>query len=129
VGQKAISYRSPLTPHPHPLRLPNATASVQEAEAQLPIWWRLVCAGDKPRNHTFTVHNFVWDLAPWIRQDKKAGPQAGAVTAISAGFAQDLVAKPDGYWDPGDHAYRSGSFRWAVAQGMWGILRIQDKEH
>jgi manganese oxidase len=25
----------------------------------------------------------------------------------------------------GDHAYRSGVFRWAVTQGMWGILRVQ----
>ena len=23
----------------------------------------------------------------------------------------------------GDHAYRSGVLRWAVGQGMWGILR------
>ena len=33
---------------------------------------------------------------------------------------------PETRWDPGDHAYRSGAFRWAVGQGMWGILRVED---
>jgi hypothetical protein len=27
---------------------------------------------------------------------------------------------------PGDHAYRSGVLKWAVPQGMWGILRVED---
>ena len=25
----------------------------------------------------------------------------------------------------GDHAYRNGVLKWAVPQGMWGILRVQ----
>lgn len=130
VGQKAISYRSPLTPHQNPMALPNLTAPIWHASRDLPIWWRLVCAGDKPRNHTFTVHNFAWDVAPWVRKTRNTSPEAGSVTAISAGFTQDLVMFPEGRWDPGDHAYRSGSFRWAASQGMWGILRMggQDRQ-
>ncbi|MCM3487602.1 hypothetical protein, partial [Kocuria rosea] len=126
VGQKAISYRSPLTPHRNPMALPNITAPIIQIEDDLPIWWRLVCAGDKPRNHTFTVHNFAWDTAPWVRKARHTSPEAGSVTAISAGFTQDLEMTPNGQWDVGDHAYRSGSFRWAASQGMWGILRVQD---
>ena len=126
VGQKAISYRSPLTPHRRPMALPNLTAPIIEVRDDLPIWWRLVCAGDKPRNHTFTAHNFAWDTAPWVRKEKNSSPESGSVTAICAGFVQDLVMTPETRWDPGDHAYRSGAFRWAVGQGMWGILRVED---
>ncbi|WP_336650377.1 multicopper oxidase domain-containing protein [Kocuria rosea] len=125
VGQKAISYRSPLTPHRRPMALPNLTAPIIRVRDDLPIWWRLVCAGDKPRNHTFTAHNFAWDTAPWVRKEKNSSPESGSVTAICAGFVQDLVMTPETRWDPGDHAYRSGAFRWAVGQGMWGILRIK----
>ncbi|KUG61686.1 hypothetical protein AVL61_01925 [Kocuria rosea subsp. polaris] len=128
VGQKAISYRSPLTPHHRPMALPNLTAPIIEVRDDLPIWWRLVCAGDKPRNHTFTAHNFAWDTAPWVRKQKNSSPESGSVTAICAGFVQDLVMTPETRWDPGDHAYRSGAFRWAVGQGMWGILRVEDRE-
>ena len=128
VGQKAISYRSPLTPHRRPMALPNLTAPIIEVRDDLPIWWRLVCAGDKPRNHTFTAHNFAWDTAPWVRKVKNSSPESGSVTAICGGFVQDLVMTPETRWDPGDHAYRSGAFRWAVGQGMWGILRIEGRE-
>lgn len=124
VGQKAISYRSPLTPWRDPLALPNPTAPILRARRDLPLWWRLVCAGDKPRNHTFTVHDVAWDVAPWVRKERGTSPDAGSITAISAGFTQDLIMIPEGRWDPGDHAYRSGSFRWAASQGMWGILRM-----
>jgi hypothetical protein len=26
----------------------------------------------------------------------------------------------------GDHAYRSGVFKWAVENGLWGILRVKE---
>ena len=125
VGQKAISYRSPLTPTKDPLAWSGHPTPVIRADEQLPVWLHLVCAGDKPRNHTFTLHGFVWNAAPWVQK----GPHTGGMGAISAGFAQDLVLLPDETgnkrpWDKGDHAYRSGAFRWAVAQGMWGILRV-----
>ena len=122
VGQKAISYRSPLTPTRRPMAAGAWPTPFITATRDLPIWLRLVCAGDKPRNHTFTLHGFAWNAAPWVAN----GPQTGSVGAISAGFAQDLVMTPENRWDPGDHAYRSGAFRWAVTQGMWGILRIED---
>jgi hypothetical protein len=27
---------------------------------------------------------------------------------------------------PGDHAYRIGAFRWALAEGIWGLIRVRD---
>ena len=50
-----------------------------------------------------------------------AGQRAGAVGGITAGSVHDLVFDVEAR---GDHAYRSGVFRWDVEQGMWGILRV-----
>jgi hypothetical protein len=44
------------------------------------------------------------------------------VGQITAGSVHDLVFDVEAR---GDHAYRSGVFRWAVEQGMWGILRAR----
>lgn len=27
--------------------------------------------------------------------------------------------------DPGDYAYRTGAFRWALTEGLWGIIRVR----
>jgi hypothetical protein len=80
------------------------------------VWLRLVSAADKPRGHTFTVHGVSWPSAP----RSGPGPRAGAVGGITAGSVHDLVFDVEAR---GDHAYRSGVFRWDVDQGMWGILR------
>jgi hypothetical protein len=82
------------------------------------VWLRVVSAADKPRNHTFTVHGVSWPSAP----RPGAGPRAGAVGGITAGSVHDLVFDVEAR---GDHAYRNGVFRWAVEQGMWGILRVR----
>ncbi len=122
AGQKAISYRSPLTPAKNPLAAGGLPIPILEVPAGPDVWLRLVCAGDKPRNHTFTLHGYAWAAAPWVRPE----PDAGAVGAIAAGFAQNLVLcrQKGSNGLQGDHCYRSGAFRWAVSQGMWGILRV-----
>ena len=116
-GQKAINYRTTLlgrlglrtaTPQPPSYRVPQDTE----------VWLRLVCAADKPRNHTFTVHGLAWDTAPWIH----GGPWSGAVSGLTAGSVHDLRMLVG---EPGDYAYRSGVFKWAVSQGMWGMLRVE----
>jgi len=78
----------------------------------------VVCAADKPRNHTFTLHGLAWRAAPWVTD----GPWTGALSGLSAGTVHDLVLRAR---EPGDHAFRSGVFRWAVEQGLWGLLRIE----
>lgn len=116
-GQKGINYRSALvTDNRNPLGVEPPTP-VFEVEHGNKVWLRLVCGGDKPRNHTFTVHGMSWPAAPWVGD----APRTGAVNGIAAGFAQDIVLEPR---EPGDHAYRNGMFKWAVSQGMWGILRV-----
>jgi manganese oxidase len=51
------------------------------------------------------------------------GPWTDSISGLTSGTTHDLVAEAA---DPGDHAYRSGVFRWAVGQGMWGLLRVND---
>jgi hypothetical protein len=46
-------------------------------------------------------------------------------SAISCGTVRTLEFTPE---HPGDHAYRSGVLKWAVPQGMWGILRVADPD-
>jgi hypothetical protein len=43
-------------------------------------------------------------------------------SAISSGSVRTFEFKP---MYEGDHAYRNCVLKWAVPQGMWGILRVQ----
>ena len=49
-------------------------------------------------------------------------PIVASESAISCGTARTFEFTPT---HDGDHAYRSGVLRWAVPQGMWGILRVE----
>jgi hypothetical protein len=119
AGQRAINYRTALV-HPQ-VQLRDASPPTPLLRNQIGdrIWLRVVCAADKPRNHTFTLHGFAWPAAPWV----PAGPQLGALSGLTSGTVHDLELRAR---HRGDHAYRSGAFRWAVEQGMWGILRVTD---
>ena len=118
AGQKGINYRCrPVHPrtqlHDAP---PTPTWTAQQGEE---LWLRLVGACDKPRNHTFTVHGRQWAMAPWLGD---GSPQIGGLSGLTADVVHDIDLGT--VENPGDHAYRSGAFRWAVTQGMWGILRV-----
>jgi hypothetical protein len=52
-------------------------------------------------------------------------PQVGSESAITSGTARTFTFTPT---HTGDHAYRAGNLRWAVGQGMWGILRVTDND-
>lgn len=118
-GQKGINYRSALVSTSDRLAVPDPPTPIFTAPRDQPLWVRLVCAADKPRNHTFTVHGLAWNFAPWVED----GPRTDSISGLTAGTTQTLVMTPR---DAGDHAYRSGVFRWAVGQGMWGIIRVPD---
>lgn len=45
--------------------------------------------------------------------------------AISVGNVYNLELQGGASDCPGDYLYRSGSLRWDVESGMWGILRIK----
>lgn len=121
AGQKAINYRTALvTDNCNPLGDQNPPTPIFHVPLGTRVWLRLVCGGDKPRSHTFTLHGLAWDAAPWVPGSQRTG----AVNGIAAGFTDNISIHPR---EPGDHAYRNGVFQGAVSQGMWGILRIEDE--
>lgn len=65
-----------------------------------------------------TVHGMAWEAGPWVPD----GPAEGALSGLTAGYARTLVFRAR---HRGDHAYRSGAFRWAVENGIWGIIRVR----
>ncbi|TCK20492.1 multicopper oxidase domain-containing protein [Pseudonocardia endophytica] len=116
AGQKGVSYRTaPVHPRDQLSDPGPSTPAWTAPRGDLVL--RLVGACDKPRNHTFTVHGAQWTAAPWV----DGSPQVGALSGLTADVVHDIVpilADP-----PGDHAYRSGAFRWSVSHGMRGIIR------
>lgn len=46
----------------------------------------------------------------------------GAIGALSAGSVRTLDGIAPG---PGDYAYRTGAFRWALSEGVWGLIRVR----
>lgn len=118
-GQKGINYRSALVNNVERMAVKTRATPTFTAGPGEQVWIRLVCAADKPRNHTFTLHGLAWPHAPWVNN----GPWTNSISGLTAGTLHDLVVHTA---DPGDHAYRSGVFRWAVGQGMWGVLRVNE---
>ncbi|WP_305784528.1 multicopper oxidase domain-containing protein [Symbioplanes lichenis] len=117
-GQKGVSYGSALA-HPRDvLTRDDPPTPIWHAEVGQTLWLRLLGSGDKPRAHTFTVHGMAWESAPWL----PVSPFEGSVAGLTSGYARTLVMRAR---HAGDHAYRSGAFRWAVENGVWGIIRVE----
>jgi hypothetical protein len=117
AGQKGINYGSALV-HPRDvLSRDHPPTPIWHARTGQRLRLHLVGAADKPRNHSFTVHGMAWPVAPW-RADS---PFEGSLSGLTGATARtlEMVAR-----SPGDHAYRSGAFRWAVEGGVWGIIRV-----
>lgn len=118
AGQKGINYRSALVRKAAGLAVETPATPIFTAYSGERIWVRLIGAADKPRNHTFTLHGMAWPAAPWLTH----GPWTDSLSGLTAASAHDLVVSAA---NRGDHAYRNGMFRWAVSQGMWGIIRVK----
>jgi hypothetical protein len=84
---------------------------------------RFVCAADKPRNHGFTLHGHGWKEWP---HTNGMSPVVSSEGGISVGTARTYAFKANS--QPGDYLYRSGVLKWAVAQGLWGILRLRPED-
>ena len=143
-GQKGFNYRSePVGPNVDHMYNPNDGTAPGEWPAGAPIgdWLsnpapatpvfvaptrrrfrlHLIGALDKPRNQSFTVHGLAWleerfrppqlNLEHWVSSE----------SAVTTGTVRTFDLSPE---SEGDHAYRSGSLKWAVPQGLWGILRF-----
>lgn len=82
---------------------------------------RLLMPADKPRNIGFLVHNQEWRSQP----DNPLSNIEATKGAISVGNVYNLELMNNDKRLPGDYLYRSGSLRWDVVSGMWGILRLQ----
>lgn len=130
-GQKGFNYRTELTgTNTNPLdgtpaALRNWLANPAPAT---PVWYvpvgetvrfHLVGACDKPRNHSFTIHAVTWP--EWRFLSPEEQPRVASEGAISCGTVRVFEFTPK---YPGDHAYRSGVLKWAVSEGLWGILRV-----
>ena len=130
-GQKGFNYRTePVGPDFDPkgsaytLANPDPATPVWRVPACSKVRFHLVGAMDKPRQYSFTIHGVAW---PEHRFQQQGGGyqvvMVSSESAISSGTARTLEFMPA---HPGDHAYRSGVLKWAVPQGMWGILRVED---
>ena len=81
---------------------------------------RYLMPGDKPRNIGFLIHGHEWLEQP----DNPLSNVEAVKGAISVGNVYNLELLGGASDCPGDYLYRSGSLRWDVESGMWGIFRI-----
>ena len=129
-GQKGFNYRTePVGPNDEPrcdcgnsrdwLANPNPATPVWCVPVGKTVRFHLVGACDKPRNHSFTIHGVTWPEWRFLSREKQ--PKVASESAISCATIRTFEFIPK---HTGDHAYRSGVLKWAVSQGLWGILRV-----
>ncbi len=117
-GNKGINYRSHLIKRGTVSRAESDAFPISTVPAGSTIWLRLLGAGDKPRQHTISVHGCAWDVAPWVANSDRSG----AISGLSPGRAETVVIKLE---HQGDYAARAGAFRWASEHGVWSSLRAE----
>lgn len=84
---------------------------------------RLLMPADKPRNISFVLHGHNWRAQP----DDQFSTVFSAQGAISVGGVYNIELINGASDVPGDYLYRSGSLRWDVESGMWGIFRVMSR--
>ncbi|HYO82307.1 MAG TPA: hypothetical protein VES20_12960, partial [Bryobacteraceae bacterium] len=143
-GQKGFNYRSePVGPNLDPmydpgggiapgewppagpfgdwLSNPNPATPVFVAPAGRRFRLHLVGAFDKPRNQSFTIHGLAWPEERFNPPRPTVEHWVSSESALTTGTVRTFDLSPQ---HEGDHAYRSGVLKWAVPQGLWGILRF-----
>jgi manganese oxidase len=122
-GQKGINYRSHPIHHGVVSTESTPVFPLLEVPAPVKIWLRVIGAGDKPRQHTITVHGCAWPQASW----KPNGALNGALTGLSPCRAETIaIVLPY----QGNYAIRAGAFRWAAEHGIWSSIRAgQDRSY
>lgn len=83
------------------------------------VIFRTAMPADKPRNVSFMVHGHEWKQEPKDFYSRRISIQG----AVSIGNKFDMELE-EGASCPGDYLYRSGSLKWDVESGMWGIFRV-----
>ena len=82
---------------------------------------RLLMPADKPRNISFLLHGHRWKAQP----DDPLSSDICVQGAMSVGNVFNI--EPERTKCRGDYLYRSGSLRWDVESGMWGIFRVMNR--
>ena len=116
-GQKGISYRTEPV-HPRPARGPEPRTPTVEVPAT-----PAVAAAGRRLGQAAQPH--VHGARPGVEVRALAGvgrDRGRERSGLTAATVHDLVL---GAGAPGDHAYRSGAFRWAVESGVWGVIRVE----
>lgn len=90
-----------------------------KAYAKERVIFRTVMPADKPRNVGFCIHGHTWRKRPNDPLSKDIALQGGI--SIGNTFDMELTC---GASAPGDYLNRSGSLKWDVESGMWGIFRV-----
>lgn len=133
TGEKGYNYRSErfinrLMRDP---RMKNVFSSKEHGDPATPLFkayegerivFRYLMPGDKPRNISFVLHGHQWKAQPKDPFSRVVSVQG----AVSVGGSYRIEPE-NGAAMPGDYLYRSGSLRWDVESGMWGILRIMKR--
>lgn len=133
TGEKGYNYRSERFANrlSKDRRISRVFSSRIHGDPATPIFYSYPCErvifrtmmpADKPRNVGFCIHNHEWkEVLDGLSSDIRA-LQGG----ISIGNTFNMELK-DGAFCPGDYLYRSGSLKWDVESGMWGIFRVMKK--
>lgn len=132
TGEKGYNYRSErfynrlqVNPAPH-----LVFSSVVHGDPATPVFhvktgqkvtFRTLMPADKPRNVSFLLHGHMWPEHP-LDPFTRIIPAQGHIS-IGNVFDMPLL---EGASLPGDYLYRSGSLRWDIESGMWGIMRVDD---
>lgn len=132
-GQKGFNYRTePVGPLTDPGYNPDVAPPADwlaNPEPSTPVFMikkghkvrlHLLGAQDKPRNQSFTIHGVTWPEWRYLSEDKQNF--VASESAITTGTSRTFEFTP---MYEGDYAYRSGVLKWAVPQGLWGIIRVE----
>lgn len=84
---------------------------------------RYLMPADKPRNISLVLHGHNWRAQP----DDPFSTTISVQGAVSVGGSYNIELEKGVSQYPGDYLYRSGSLKWDVESGMWGIFRVLRK--
>lgn len=131
TGEKGYNYRSERFANRLMMdgRISKVFSSCVHGEPATPLFqaysgervvFRTMMPAEKPRNTSFCIHGHVLDELNTPECGKKTAVQG----AVSIGNTYDMELK-DGASCPGDYLYLSGSLKWDIESGMWGIFRVK----
>ena len=133
TGEKGYNYRSErfFNRLQRDSRIYKVFSSKQHGDPATPLFkayegerivFRYMMPADKPRNISLALHGHQWKAQP-DDPFSRVVPIQGAVS-VGGNY---LIEPEKGAAAPGDYLYLSGSLRWDVESGMWGILRIMKR--